>query len=66
MAAKSCAAEAIPTYHGVTAAQFRDSIQSKRSPAVLRGLDLGPCVENWSSLPYLLDHIEDKPVKVTK
>ena len=64
MATESYNAEAIPIYHDVTAAQFCDSIQSKRSPAVLRGLDVGPCVEKWSSVPYLLDHIDDKPVKV--
>ncbi len=64
MSTESWMTEAIPIYHDVTATQFRDSIQSRRLPAVLRGVDVGPCVDKWSSLHYLLDHIEDKLVKV--
>ncbi len=64
MSLEKFSVEPIPIYYDVTADKFRESIQLKRRPAVLRGLDVGPCLEKWKSVHYLLDHIEDKPVKV--
>jgi hypothetical protein len=55
----------IPIYENVTASLFREAIQPQRQPALLRGLDVGPCIEKWTSLEYLLNNVEDKVVKVT-
>jgi hypothetical protein len=54
----------IQIYDSVTAEQFRQTIQTTRRPAVLRGLNVGPCLEKWPSVEYLLKQTEDKPVKV--
>ena len=64
MSLEKFSVEPIPIYNDVTADSFRETIQSRRKPAVLRGVDVGPCLEKWNSVHYLLDHIEDKPVKV--
>ena len=54
----------IPAYSDISALQFRDEIQPRRRPALLRGLELGPWVERWKNVDYLLSNIEDKAVKV--
>lgn len=54
----------IPIFENVTASQFREEVQPRRQPSLLRGLDVGPCVEKWRNLEHLLNNIEDKPVKV--
>ncbi len=36
---------------------FRQSIQPRRRPAVLRGLDLGPCLQRWKNPEYLCSRV---------
>ena len=43
----------IPVLTGVTAEEFREKLQPARKPCVLRGLDLGTCVERWKDPEYL-------------
>ena len=43
---------------------FRSSVQTQHSPAVLRGVPLGSCVELWSSPEYIISKIENKEVKI--
>ena len=37
----------------VTAEEFREKLQPARRPCVLRGLELGTCVERWKDPEYL-------------
>jgi len=43
----------IPVLTGLTAEEFREKLQPARKPCVLRGLDLGTCVERWKDPEYL-------------
>ena len=53
----------IPVLKSVTADQFRLDIQPKRHPVILRGLDVGCCVEKWSA-EYLAGKVGSKPVSI--
>ena len=53
----------IPILEYVTSDQFRMNIQPKRQPVILRGLDVGSCVEKWSA-GYLAEKIGNKPVSI--
>ena len=55
--------EAIPVFESVTEDQFRSVIHPKRHPAILRGLDVGCCVEKWSA-DYLAEKVGSKPVSI--
>ena len=54
----------IPVLVGISAEEFRTSVHPLRRPVVLRGLDLGPCLERWQEVSYVHDHAENKPVKI--
>ena len=56
-------AESIPIYNNVSGELFKDTVQVNRFPALLRGLDIGPCVDLWSS-DYLAGKIGPRPVKI--
>ena len=43
----------IPVLTDVTAEEFREKLQPSRRPCVLRGLQLGTCVERWKDPEYL-------------
>ena len=52
----------IRAYEDVSA--FREHVNSIREPAILRGFDVGGCVEKWQSLDYLLDKFGNVQAKV--
>ena len=44
---------------------FRDIVHPARQPVVLRGLDVGPCVDRWKDVKgYLIPKSANRPVKV--
>ena len=43
----------IPVLAGATVEEFREKLQPARKPCVLRGLELGTCVERWKDPEYL-------------
>lgn len=53
----------VPVYDKVTTEQFLCDIHPKRSPAILRGLDIGSCKNKWTS-EYLSSCVGKKPVKI--
>lgn len=53
----------IPIYQNVDKAQFLSEIHPKRSPALLRGLDIGDCLKKWS-IEYLCGCVGSRPVKI--
>ncbi|XP_077175504.1 tRNA wybutosine-synthesizing protein 5-like isoform X1 [Paroedura picta] len=50
-------------YAGVTRERFLQEIYPLRKPAVLEGIDLGPCTAKWT-VDYLSQAVGDKEVKV--
>ncbi|KAJ8315372.1 hypothetical protein KUTeg_007522 [Tegillarca granosa] len=50
--------------HNVDIQTFHDDIYPKRKPVILRGLDVGPCLEKWKSLEYLVEKGGKKPTKI--
>lgn len=50
--------------HDVDPATFVHEIYPKRHPLILRGVDIGPCVERWQSLSYLSTQGGKTPVKI--
>lgn len=56
--------EAIRTYENVSPEFFRQEIQPLRRPAIVRGFDLGPCVQKWHRVEYIKQKEEDRPMKV--
>ncbi|XP_041473533.1 tRNA wybutosine-synthesizing protein 5-like [Lytechinus variegatus] len=53
----------VPVYTDVSNTKFLDVIYQKRNPAVIRGLDIGPCVEKWTA-EYLASQGGDTEVKI--
>ena len=53
----------VPIYERVGKEEFVNKIQPLRSPAILRGLDIGSCREKWSP-EYLAESVGSKPVKI--
>ncbi|XP_017294113.1 tRNA wybutosine-synthesizing protein 5 [Kryptolebias marmoratus] len=53
----------VPIFTGVDKEVFLQDIYPKRRPAVLRGVDLGPCVQRWT-VEYLGGKGSDREVKV--
>jgi len=54
--------KAVPILTGgeATPQHFRASVHPERKPAVLRGLDFGPCVDKWKDAEYLASKDADK------
>ncbi|KAL7991527.1 hypothetical protein Chor_015783 [Crotalus horridus] len=53
----------VPQYTGVTRERFLQDIYPLRKPAVLKGINLGPCVTKWT-VDYLCQTSGKKEVKV--
>ncbi|RZF44179.1 hypothetical protein LSTR_LSTR003819 [Laodelphax striatellus] len=53
----------VPSYYDVTKEYFITKLHVKRQPAVLCGIDIGPCVEKWTS-DYLIEKSGSTIVKV--
>jgi tRNA wybutosine-synthesizing protein 5 len=53
----------VPVYNNILMEQFFDEIHPKRSPVILRGLDIGSCLGKWTA-EYLLQNVGNKPVKI--
>ncbi|XP_037542189.1 tRNA wybutosine-synthesizing protein 5 [Nematolebias whitei] len=53
----------VPIFTEVDRRVFLENIYPKRRPAVLRGVDLGPCVDRWT-VEYLGEKGGDREVKV--
>ena len=53
----------IKAYENVCAKTFREQIYPLQKPAVLKGLDLGPCMKKWD-VKYLQDVDIDSEVKI--
>ena len=43
---------------------FKANIQPRHCPVVLRGVNLGPCIERWKSPEYIISKTENKQVKI--
>ena len=56
----------IPVITDVTAEEFREKLQPARRPCVLRGLELGTCVERWKDPEYLKSKFREDQGKVNK
>ena len=57
--------EQIPLVEGCTAEKFLGQVEPLRRPAVLRGLDLGPCVHKWRDPSYVATAAgPDLPVRI--
>ena len=56
----------IPVLTDVTAEEFREKLQPARRPCVLRGLELGTCVERWKDPEYLKSKFRKEQGKVNK
>jgi tRNA wybutosine-synthesizing protein 5 len=53
----------VEVYKDCTPALFRDKIEPRREPAVLRGLDLGPCLAEWSNPQKLASKLQPRTVR---
>ncbi|XP_048339679.1 tRNA wybutosine-synthesizing protein 5 [Sphaerodactylus townsendi] len=53
----------VAQYSGVTQERFLQEIYPLRKPAVLKGIDLGPCTSKWT-VDYLSQTVGSKEVKV--
>ncbi|XP_060909926.1 tRNA wybutosine-synthesizing protein 5 isoform X1 [Labrus mixtus] len=53
----------VPTFTDLDKDAFLRDIYPQRRPAVLRGMDLGPCLEKWTA-EYLTEKGGDKEVKI--
>lgn len=53
----------VPVYDNVNSGQFLNEVHPLRKPAILRGLEIGPCREKWTA-DYLSCCVGDKPVKI--
>ncbi|XP_072835294.2 tRNA wybutosine-synthesizing protein 5 isoform X1 [Pogona vitticeps] len=53
----------VAEYGGVTRERFLQDIYPRRKPAVLKGIDLGPCMTKWT-VDYLSQVTGNKEVKV--
>ncbi|XP_069107378.1 tRNA wybutosine-synthesizing protein 5-like [Argopecten irradians] len=57
-------ASVIDVVRDVDAAAFIEQIYPKRRPVILRGVDIGPCVQKWRSVDYLMNQGGAMPVKI--
>ncbi|KAG8227587.1 hypothetical protein J437_LFUL000687 [Ladona fulva] len=55
--------EEIKLYEGKDFKDFLEHVNVQRKPAILRGIDIGPCVDIWSP-EYLGEKVGNMPVKV--
>ncbi|KAM6978571.1 LOW QUALITY PROTEIN: tRNA wybutosine-synthesizing protein 5 [Tautogolabrus adspersus] len=53
----------VPIFTNVDKDAFLQDVYPQRRPAVLRGMDLGPCLEKWTA-EYLIEKGGDKEVKI--
>jgi len=55
----------IPILEGNEAHQkFREWVAHHRQPVILRGVDVGSCVDKWASPEYIKAKADDSPVKI--
>lgn len=53
----------VPVYEDVSKEKFLQEIYPKRIPALLRGVDIGPCTHLWT-VSYLCEKGTSEPVKI--
>lgn len=53
----------VEIYENVDIEMFRNCICSKRLPALLKAVDVGPCLEKWTP-EFLVENTKDKEVRV--
>lgn len=56
-------ASSVAVYEDVIEDQFMSEIYPQRKPALLVGLDIGPCVQKWN-INYLQEHLGEREVKI--
>lgn len=54
----------LEVFYDVSRSQFVNDIYPKRIPVIIRGQDIGPCINQWKSTDYLAERGGNKEVKI--